>query len=94
MLLHDGSGRERRLQAMRGAAPDHLPETAERVAARLGVVGHPVEEALHLRRRAQAPNQAPLGRREPVEVGLRQGFRRTLLGGLAKNHVNQERLFI
>ena len=44
--------------------PHDLTEAAERVAFLLRIVRQPVEEALHLRGRAQAGDQALLGRSE------------------------------
>src|SRR5258708_34947926 len=67
---------------MRRAAPDHLAEGSERVALALDVVRQPVEEALRRPRRAQTPQQAPLGRRETVAGRLH----------VTRNHVASPRI--
>src|SRR5262245_1779004 len=69
VLLQQASGKQRGFETMGGMAPHDLTEAAQRARAgrRLGVVGEPVQVILHLRRRAQARNQAPLGRREGGE---------------------------
>ena len=71
MLLHDRRGRERGLEAVRGAGADHAAKAAQRLAAFLGVVGQRVQPVLDGERRAKPVDDPTLraGQRERRRIG-------------------------
>ena len=64
LFENDGRG-DRRLEAMRGAVPDHAAEAAERLAALFAVVGKLVQPALDGGGRAQSIDDTPFRPRQP-----------------------------
>ena len=80
VLLQHAGGEQRGLQAMRRAAPDHLPEAAQRVAVGLGVVRQPVEKALH----RSGVRSRRISRRS-AGVNWSKAWRATIV---TNNHVN------
>ena len=63
MLLEHRRGKQGRFEAMRGVMPDDPAEAAQRGASGrwLRVVGERVQVPLHIQRRPQPPDEAPLG---------------------------------
>lgn len=64
VLLEDGGGSERRLEAVHRSSPHDATERPQRLAALFLVVGERVEPMLHRRRCAQARDDAAFPGRE------------------------------